>query len=180
MKIKFRQRRESRDVYPRVPRYPWRILNRKAIVFRIGVPIQNDIISHLRNIESPIHFSFVVPWHGILRSATLLTKIAAEKISGSKRIASRTADHASPSKSDFQNREGLNVEFLPVHERSRHVRMAFKTAKELVDSNGSQIPQKARQTERLGVHQPHHIHWVNVVTPRQRIGSWSPRKTLPT
>src|SRR6266436_5911267 len=134
MKIKFRQRRESRDVYPRVPRYPWRILNRKAIVFLIGIPIQNDIISHLRNIESPIHFRFVVSWHTLIRNPVACdAKETVKKIARNKRLASRASEHGSPPESQLQKRVGLNVEFLPVHKRPRNVRMPFKTSEELVD-----------------------------------------------
>ena len=146
MKIKFGNSGDSRDVETWMPGIPRGILDGQDSVLRVGITIKDHVVSHLRDIKSPVHLGFVVAWHGTEVRATNAHKTA-KKIAGSKRIASRAPDHTSPSDSQFQEGERFKVEFLPVNKRSRDIRMAHEPTKELVDTDWSEVREKTRQAE---------------------------------
>ncbi len=57
--------------------------------------------------------------------------------------------------------------------------MPFQATEKLVDANRSEISKKVRQADRLGIDQPDHVDWINVIAPNHgTAGRRSPGKTL--
>src|SRR5690242_14330178 len=163
MEIKFRNSRNSGDVETWMPGIPGGILNGRNRIFRVSIAIKDNVVSHFRDIKRPVHLGLIVSGHRKCAWIVNTNKTTNKIRPGEGVGAADSAEHASASKSELQESERFNIEFLSVHERSRNVWMTFETAKEHVDPNRSQMLEKARQTKWLGVHEPSHIHGLDIV-----------------
>src|SRR5580704_1542077 len=101
MKIKFGYSRKSCDVDAGMPRIPRRVLDRQNIVCRDRIPVQDDVVSHSRNVKSPVHFRFIVARYRI-ESRIDSTKETAEQVASCQWVTAFTTDFDSASESEFQ------------------------------------------------------------------------------
>ena len=49
-----------RDVDARMPGISCRLLDGQDVIFRVRIPVENDVVPNLGNIERPVHFGFAV------------------------------------------------------------------------------------------------------------------------
>ena len=149
-----------------MPGIPCGIQDWQAGVLRVGITIEDDVVPNFGNVKGPVHFGFVVAGHALISNARAVqAKETVKKIACVKRFASRTPDHGSPSESEFQEWEDLDVNLLPVNKRSRDIRMAVKPAKELVDTHWPEVREKTRQAEWFRIHQPDHVDGLDGAIP---------------
>src|SRR5690349_8105086 len=154
------------------------ILERQDIVLGVRVSIKNNVVPDLGNIESPIHLRLVVAWHGVELRINYAEETSA-KVPGGKRIATQATDHASASESQFQKWKQSEVDLLTVHKWIWNVWVPVKTSEELVNPDGTKVPQQTWKKKGLWIYQANHGYRLDVVTPHHRTGSGSPGKTLP-
>jgi len=77
MKIKVGQFGKSCDVDAGAPRILWRIFDGQLVISRVGVPIENDLVSNLGDIKRPVHLGTGVARY---RTANLSSKKVVQKI----------------------------------------------------------------------------------------------------
>src|SRR6266404_4062520 len=128
-----------------MPGIPRGIHDGQGSVLRVGITIKDNIVSYLRDINCPVHLGFVVARHTLIRNSRASdAKDTMKQIARIKRLASSAPDHGSPSESDLQEWEGLEVNLLPVNKRSRDIRMSHEPTKELVDPDWPEVGEKTR------------------------------------
>src|SRR5712675_2021484 len=85
MKIKIVNSRDSSDVEPWMPRVPRGIQDGCRRILSIGVTVKNYIVSDLRDIKCPVHFSLIVT--GDRKCSWIMyTNQTANKIRAGKRV----------------------------------------------------------------------------------------------
>src|SRR3981189_288434 len=179
MEIKFGNSGDSRDVESWMPGIPRGIHDGQGSVLRVGITIKDNVVSYLRDMNCPVNLGFVVARHTLIRNShTSDAKDTMKKIARIKRLAPSPPDHGSPSESDLQEWNCIEVNLLPVNKRSRDIRMSHEPTKELVNTDWPDVREKTWQAEWLRVYQPDHIHWLSIITPCYRMGTRSPGETL--
>src|SRR5260370_4938240 len=156
MKVELWDPRNTRDVDARMPGISWRVLDRQYVVFCVGISVENDVISNFGNVKRPIHLRIAADGDVIDSRADYAEQTKDQVFKSDRAITSCASDGCASSKTEFQERERLDIDLLAVNKWIWNVWMAFKSAKKVINSHRPDMSEKSWQKKCFHIHKPDH------------------------